>query len=82
VLTYIKELFCKEKDLFDLANRVPFDDRVDHEADMSDLVFLYGAGQVFPYAAIEEALANAVYHRAYDIREPIEVRIEKEMMKL
>jgi ATP-dependent DNA helicase RecG len=29
----------------------------------------------FPYAAIEEAVVNAVYHRSYDEREPIEVRI-------
>jgi len=29
----------------------------------------------FPYAAIEEALVNAVYHRSYEIREPIEVRV-------
>jgi len=29
----------------------------------------------FPYAAIEEAVANAVYHWGYDVREPIEVRI-------
>lgn len=29
----------------------------------------------FPYTAIEEALVNAVYHRSYDVREPIEVRI-------
>ncbi len=29
----------------------------------------------YPYAAIEESLSNAVYHKAYDIREPIEVRI-------
>ena len=29
----------------------------------------------YPYEAIEEALVNAVYHRGYDIREPIEVRI-------
>lgn len=29
----------------------------------------------FPYAAIEEALVNAVYHRSYAEREPIEVRI-------
>jgi len=29
----------------------------------------------FPYAAIEEAVVNAVYHRSYEIREPIEVRI-------
>ena len=29
----------------------------------------------YPFPAIEEALCNAVYHRSYEIREPIEVRI-------
>ena len=29
----------------------------------------------YSYTAIEEALTNAVYHRSYEIREPIEVRI-------
>ena len=29
----------------------------------------------YPYAALEELLVNAVYHRSYEIREPIEVRI-------
>ena len=42
----------------------------------SDWVFNY------PYAALEEALANAVYHKGYDIREPIEVRVEKEMIEI
>jgi ATP-dependent DNA helicase RecG len=32
----------------------------------------------FPLAAIEEAIANAVYHRSYEIREPVEVRITGE----
>ena len=36
----------------------------------------------YPYAALEEALANAVYHRAYDIREPIEVRVRKGMIEI
>ena len=31
-----------------------------------------------PCAAIEEALVNAVYHRSYEEREPIEVRISRE----
>ena len=29
----------------------------------------------YPYQAIEEILVNAVYHRSYELREPIEVRI-------
>ena len=32
----------------------------------------------FPYAAIEEAVVNAVYHRSYEEREPVEVRISRE----
>lgn len=32
----------------------------------------------FPQEAIEEAIVNAVYHRDYQIREPIEVRITPE----
>jgi len=32
----------------------------------------------FPYAAVEEAIVNAVYHRSYEEREPIEVRIGTE----
>lgn len=29
----------------------------------------------YPFAALEEALSNAVYHKGYDVREPIEVRV-------
>lgn len=32
----------------------------------------------FPYVAIEEVLVNAVYHRSYQDREPVEVRIKRE----
>ncbi len=32
----------------------------------------------YSYAAIEEALSNAVYHKSYDDRNPIEVRVEPE----
>ena len=36
----------------------------------------------FPYAAIEEALVNAVYHRSYEEREPIEVRIGRDELAI
>ena len=32
----------------------------------------------FPLAAIEEALVNAIYHRSYGVREPVEVRITRQ----
>lgn len=36
----------------------------------------------FPYTAVEEALANAVYHRGYDVREPIEVQVTPTEMSI
>ncbi len=32
----------------------------------------------FPYPAIEEAVVNAIYHRSYEVREPVEVRISRD----
>ncbi|MET3129601.1 ATP-dependent DNA helicase RecG [Arcicella rosea] len=36
----------------------------------------------YPFAAIEEALANAVYHKNYEIREPIEIRILPDCLEI
>lgn len=36
----------------------------------------------FPLDAIEEALVNAMYHRAYDERDPVEVRISREELSV
>lgn len=36
----------------------------------------------YPYAAVEEILANAVYHRSYQINEPITVRITPFAMEI
>jgi len=36
----------------------------------------------YPFEAVEEALANAVYHKNYEIREPIEVRILPEAIEI
>ena len=39
------------------------------DTEIADKVYNY------PYPPIEEALANAVYHRNYELRDPIEVRV-------
>ena len=36
----------------------------------------------YPYTAIEEALANAVYPKGYDVREPIEVRVISDRIEI
>jgi ATP-dependent DNA helicase RecG len=36
----------------------------------------------YPYAAVEEILVNAVYHRSYEEREPIEVRVLQEQITI
>ena len=36
----------------------------------------------YPYEALEEVLVNAVYHRSYELREPVEVRIHPERIEI
>ena len=36
----------------------------------------------YPYQAVEEVLANAVYHRSYEKREPIEVQIWEDKLEV
>jgi ATP-dependent DNA helicase RecG len=36
----------------------------------------------YPYEAIEEALVNAVYHKSYHVREPIEIRINYDNVQM
>jgi ATP-dependent DNA helicase RecG len=36
----------------------------------------------YPYEAIEEALVNAVYHKSYNVREPIEIRINYDSVQM
>jgi len=36
----------------------------------------------FPYEAMEEALVNAVYHRSYELREPIKVYLYPDRMEI
>jgi ATP-dependent DNA helicase RecG len=36
----------------------------------------------YPYEAIEETLVNAVYHKTYNVREPIEIRINYDSIQI
>ncbi|MDR3266715.1 MAG: putative DNA binding domain-containing protein [Tannerella sp.] len=36
----------------------------------------------YPYEVIEEALVNAVYHKSYNVREPIEIRINHDCVQI
>lgn len=36
----------------------------------------------FPYAAVEEALANAVYHRSYEHQSPVEVNVRPDRIEI
>ncbi len=36
----------------------------------------------YPYIAIEEGIVNAMYHRDYEIREPVEVRINEDRIEI
>ena len=48
------------------------------EADQAEAIRIFN----YPFAAIEEILANAVYHRSYQINEPITVRITSEGIEI
>ena len=118
----VKATETEQKELYDMARTIPFDDRMNHEAEIRDLklpddmteqIFkgpidsmiksaltyikntvivekiLKIDGQAeavrffnYPYQAIEEALVNAVYHRGYDVREPVEVRIMEDRIHI
>lgn len=52
--------------------------RVEKRPDEAEAVRTFN----YPYAAIEEILANAVYHRSYQVNEPITVRITPEAIEV
>ena len=67
------------RDALDYINRNYLKEGVTKHADRPQAERFWN----FPLAAIEEAVVNAVYHRSYEIREPIEIRIDgQELMVL
>lgn len=53
-------------------------ERVEKQPDKAEAMRVFN----YPFAAVEEILANAVYHRSYQIAEPITVRITPEAMEI
>ena len=57
---------------------IPIKDVIIKDKTKAEAVKIYN----YPYAAIEEILSNAVYHRSYQINEPITVRITPENIEI
>lgn len=66
------------RDALDYINRHYLKEGVTKHADRPQAERFWN----FPLAAIEEAVVNAVYHRSYEIREPIEIRIDGQELVL
>ena len=66
------------KDALAFLKNYTIKEAVIKEADKAEAIRIFN----YPYAAIEEILANAVYHRSYQVNEPITVRITPEFIEI
>ena len=53
-------------------------EKVVKQRDRAEAIRLFN----YPFPAIEEALVNAVYHRSYEQREPVEVRVNPDRIEI
>ena len=53
-------------------------EKISKVSDSAEAIRIYN----YPYAAVEEALCNAVYHKSYQIGEPVTVMITPEKMEI
>ena len=53
-------------------------EKISKVSDAAEAIRIYN----YPYAAVEEALCNAVYHKSYQIGEPVTVMITPEKMEI
>ena len=69
--TFVGPLHQQLREALQYIRNVVITERVEKLSDVAEAKRYFN----YPYAAIEESLSNAVYHKGYDIREPIDVRI-------
>ena len=62
-------LYIKNQVIKEMVVKVP---------DQAEAIRFYN----YPYGALEEGLTNACYHKSYDVREPIEVRINYDSINI
>src|SRR5690606_9407227 len=71
--TFTGPLHDMVRDALEYIDRLYLDETVIKHPDRAEATRVAN----FPYPAVEEAVVNAVYHRSYEQREPVEVRIER-----
>ena len=70
-VTFSGPLHHQLRDVLSYIKRTVIRERVVKRPNVAEAIRYYN----YPFAAIEEVLANAVYHKSYEKREPIEVQL-------
>ncbi len=76
--TFTGPLHRQLRDALQYLRNVVIKERVIKSADAAEAQRFFN----YPFAALEEALSNAVYHKGYDVREPVEVRVLPERIEV
>ena len=66
------------RDALSYINAVLIEEKVVKYPDRAEADRFYN----YPYSALEEALVNAVFHKSYQIQEPVEIRIYVDCIKI
>ena len=70
-MTFSGPIHHQLRDVLSYIKRTVIRERVVKRPNVAEAIRYYN----YPFAAIEEVLANAVYHKSYEKREPIEVQL-------
>lgn len=76
--TFTGPLHRQLRDALQYLRNVIIKERVIKHAEMAETERFFN----YPFAALEEALSNAVYHKGYDVREPVKVRVLPDQIEI